>query len=118
LNKLIVGTEFADMLWRAFVKQLRAKSEHTAISTTQRRRGIMLYWKSLRPRAVANHRRAQKADGDSFGGVDQCKKELSKAAVAQFGQWLAWLVQEGEQPKIVKTPDAMTPFDRRLRSRF
>ena len=45
----------------------------------------------------------------SFGGVDPCKKELSKAAVAQFGSGWAWLVEEEGKLKILKTPDAHTP---------
>ena len=46
----------------------------------------------------------------SFGSVDRCKKELSKAAVGQFGSGWAWLVQDGEKLKILKTPDAKTPL--------
>jgi Fe-Mn family superoxide dismutase len=46
----------------------------------------------------------------SFGSVDACKKELSKAAVGQFGSGWAWLVQDGEKLKIIKTPDARTPM--------
>ena len=38
-----------------------------------------------------------------------CKKELSKAAVGQFGSGWAWLVQDGEKLAILKTPDAHTP---------
>jgi Fe-Mn family superoxide dismutase len=46
----------------------------------------------------------------SFGGVEQCKKELSKAAVSEFGSGWAWLVQDGEKLKVLKTPDAKNPL--------
>ncbi|HZE44418.1 MAG TPA: superoxide dismutase [Steroidobacteraceae bacterium] len=112
LNKLIVGTEFADMPLESIVKATARKSEHTAIfNNAAQAWNHAFYWKSLRPRGggepPAELKRLMET---SFGGVDQCKKELSKAAVAQFGSGWAWLVQEGEQLKIVKTPDAMTPL--------
>jgi Fe-Mn family superoxide dismutase len=47
---------------------------------------------------------------DAFGGVDQCKKALSNAAVGQFGSGWAWLVQDGEKLKIVATHDAKNPL--------
>ena len=46
----------------------------------------------------------------SFGGVDACKKEWANAAIGQFGSGWAWLVQEGEKLKVVKTGNANTPF--------
>jgi Fe-Mn family superoxide dismutase len=42
--------------------------------------------------------------------VDACKKELSAAAVAQFGSGWAWLVADAGKLKIVKTPNAETPI--------
>jgi superoxide dismutase, Fe-Mn family len=112
LNKLIVGTEFADMPLESIVKATARQSNHTAIfNNAAQAWNHAFYWKSLKPKGggepPAELKRLMEA---SFGGVDQCKKELSKAAVAQFGSGWAWLVQEGEMLKIVKTPDAMTPL--------
>jgi Fe-Mn family superoxide dismutase len=112
LNKLIVGTEFADMPLESIVKATARQSDHTAIfNNAAQAWNHAFYWKSLRTRGggepPAELKRLMET---SFGGVDQCKKELSKAAVAQFGSGWAWLVQEGEKLKIVKTADAMTPL--------
>jgi Fe-Mn family superoxide dismutase len=112
LNKLIVGTEFADMPLESLVKATARQSDHTAIfNNAAQAWNHAFYWKSLRPKGggepPAELKRLMET---SFGGVEQCKKELSKAAVAQFGSGWAWLVQEGEKLKIVKTPDAMTPL--------
>jgi Fe-Mn family superoxide dismutase len=52
----------------------------------------------------------------SFGSVEGCKKELSAAAVGQFGSGWAWLVQDGEKLKIVKTGNANTPLTQGLRA--
>ena len=112
LNQLIVGTEFADMplenIIRATARQPDAAATfHNAAQAWNH----AFYWKSLKPRGggepPAVLRNLMQA---SFGGVDQCKKELSKAAVAQFGSGWAWLVQDGEKLKILKTPDANTPL--------
>jgi Fe-Mn family superoxide dismutase len=46
----------------------------------------------------------------AFGGVDACKKELTNAAVAEFGSGWVWLVLEGDKLKIVKTDNADTPI--------
>ena len=46
----------------------------------------------------------------SFGSADACKKEISKAAVGQFGSGWAWLVQDGEKLKVVKTANANSPL--------
>jgi Fe-Mn family superoxide dismutase len=52
----------------------------------------------------------------SFGSVEACKKEFSNAAVAQFGSGWAWLVQEGDKLKIVKTGNANTPLTQGART--
>ena len=38
------------------------------------------------------------------------KKELSSQAVGQFGSGWAWLVQDGNKLKVVKTGNANTPI--------
>jgi superoxide dismutase, Fe-Mn family len=112
LNKLIVGTEFADMPLESIVKAAAGDSDHAAIfNNAAQAWNHAFYWKSLRPKGGGEPpAELKKLMETSFGGVDQCKKELSKAAVALFGSGWAWLVQDGEKLKIVKTPDAMTPL--------
>lgn len=112
LNKLIVGTEFADMPLDKIVKSTSQSADQSAIfNNAAQAWNHAFYWKSLKPKGggepPAELRRAMEA---SFGSVDACKKELSKAAVGQFGSGWAWLVQDGEKLKIIKTPDARTPM--------
>jgi len=112
LNKLIVGTEFADMPLEKIVKATSQSADHAAIfNNAAQAWNHAFYWKSLKPKGggepPALLKRAMEA---SFGSVDACKKELSKAAVSQFGSGWAWLVQDGEKLKIIKTPDAKTPM--------
>lgn len=45
-----------------------------------------------------------------FQGFDNFKKELSQFAMTQFGSGWAWLVQDKDQLKIVKTANADVPL--------
>lgn len=111
LNKLIVGTEYADMPLEKIVKAAARQPDHSAIfNNAAQAWNHGFYWKSLKPKASSEPPLALKRMMEaSFGGVEQCKKELSKAAVGQFGSGWAWLVQDGDKLKILKTPDAKTP---------
>jgi superoxide dismutase, Fe-Mn family len=112
LNKMIVGTEFADMSLEEIIRATARKPEHVGIfNNAAQAWNHTFYWKSLKPKGGGEPPAQLKSlMQDSFGGVEQCKKELSKAAVGQFGSGWAWLVQDGGKLKIIKTPDAKTPM--------
>ncbi|HEX3396406.1 MAG TPA: superoxide dismutase [Steroidobacteraceae bacterium] len=112
LNKLVVGTEFADMPLEKIIRSTSRQPDHSSIfNNAAQAWNHAFYWKSLRPKGGGEPPAALKRSmEESFGGVDQCKRELSKAAVAQFGSGWAWLVQDGDKLKILKTPDAETPL--------
>jgi superoxide dismutase, Fe-Mn family len=112
LNKLIVGTEFADMPLEEIIRATARQAEHVAIFNNGAQVwNHTFYWKSLRPKGGGEPpAELKRLMQDSFGGVEQCKKELSKAAVGEFGSGWAWLVQDGGKLKIIKTPDAKTPM--------
>jgi superoxide dismutase, Fe-Mn family len=111
-NKLIVGTELADLPLEQIVTSTAGKPDRATIfNNAAQAWNHTFYWKSLKPKGGGEPPAALKRSmQDSFGGVDQCKKELSKAAVAEFGSGWAWLVQDGDKLKILKTPDARTPL--------
>jgi Fe-Mn family superoxide dismutase len=112
LNKLIAGTEFADLPLEQIVKATAEKPEHAAIfHNAAQAWNHTFYWRSLKPSGGGEPPAVLKRLMDaSFGSVDACKKELSAAAVGQFGSGWAWLVHDGEKIKIVKTGDANTPM--------
>jgi Fe-Mn family superoxide dismutase len=112
LNKLIAGTEFADMPLENIIRATSEQSGHADIfNNAAQAWNHTFYWMSLKPKGggepPAQLKRMMEA---SFGGVEQCKKELSQAAVSQFGSGWAWLVQDGDKLKILKTPDAKNPL--------
>src|SRR5271168_478752 len=52
---------------------------------------------------------AQKIES-TFGGLDKFKEQFKQAGVTQFGSGWAWLVLDGGQLKITKTPNAVNPM--------
>ncbi len=112
LNKLIAGTEFADQPLDSIVKETAGQTEEVAIfNNAAQAWNHTFYWQSLKPNGGGEPPAALKQLMESsFGGVDQCKQELSKAAVGQFGSGWAWLVQDGQKLKVIKTGNANTPL--------
>jgi superoxide dismutase, Fe-Mn family len=112
LNKLIVGTEFADMPLEKLIKTAARRADQiTIFNNAAQIWNHTFYWHSLSPKGGKEPPAAlKKLMEASFGGVDQCKKELATAAVGEFGSGWAWLVQEGEALKVIKTSDAKTPL--------
>jgi Fe-Mn family superoxide dismutase len=111
-NKLIAGTEFADMPLDKIVKATAGKPDRAAIyHNAAQAWNHNFYWQSLKPKGGGEPpgALAQKMQA-AFGGVDACKKELTNAAVAEFGSGWVWLVLEGDKLKIVKTDNADTPI--------
>jgi Fe-Mn family superoxide dismutase len=111
-NKLIVGTELADLPLEEIVRATAGKSDRVGIfHNAAQAWNHAFYWKSLKPKGGGEPPAALKSKMDAaFGSVDACKKELVNAAVQQFGSGWAWLVLEGDKLKIVKTGDAETPI--------
>ena len=112
LNKLIAGTELADMSLEQIVKATSGKSDHTAIfNNAAQAWNHTFYWRSMKPQGGGEPPAAVKRLLESsFGSVEACKKELAAAAVGQFGSGWAWLVQDGGKLKVVKTGNAETPL--------
>jgi superoxide dismutase, Fe-Mn family len=116
-NKLIVGTELADLPLDQIVRAAVGKADRVGIfNNAAQAWNHDFYWKSLKPKGGGEPPSALKAKMDSaFGGVDACKKELANAAVQQFGSGWAWLVLDGDKLKVIKTGNAETPIAQSLK---
>jgi Fe-Mn family superoxide dismutase len=113
LNKLIAGTEFADMPLVDIIKATAGNTQHQTIyNNAAQVWNHTFYWNCLKPKGGAEPPAALKKLIDaSFGGVDQCKKELAAAAVGQFGSGWAWLVKDADKLKVIKTANAVNPLN-------
>jgi len=117
VNKMIAGTEYADMTLEGLIGATAGKTDKAGIfNNAAQVWNHTFYWNSLRPKGGGEPPSLlrQKIEA-AFGSVDACKRELSAAAVAQFGSGWAWLVADAGKLKIVKTADAETPITRGLK---
>ena len=112
LNKLIAGTEYADLSLEKIIAGTTGRPEGTAIfNNAAQNWNHTFYWKSMSPKGGGEPPAALKSKIEaSFGSVDACKKELASTAVSQFGSGWAWLVLEGGKLKVVKTANADNPL--------
>jgi superoxide dismutase, Fe-Mn family len=112
LNKLIEGTDFEGLPLEDIIKKTVGKSDHSGIfNNAAQVWNHTFFWKSLtsngggKPSDVL-----MKKIEESFGSFDDFLKELTEAAKTQFGSGWAWLVQDGNKLKVMKTPNAETPL--------
>jgi Fe-Mn family superoxide dismutase len=112
VNKLIAGTELADLPLEKIVTATAGKPDKVGIfNNAAQVWNHTFYWNSLSPKGGGEPPAVLKQKIDAaFDGVEALKKELSAAAVAQFGSGWAWLVLDGDKLKIVKTANAETPI--------
>jgi Fe-Mn family superoxide dismutase len=112
LNKLVAGTEFADLTLEKIITETAGKAEKTAIfNNAAQIWNHTFYWSSLRAKGGGEPIGALKQKIEaSFGGWDTCKKELATAALTQFGSGWAWLVLDGDKLNVVKTGNADLPL--------
>jgi Fe-Mn family superoxide dismutase len=111
-NKLIDGTDFAEMSLEEIIKATAGEPDRTELfNNAAQVWNHDFYWKCLKPKGggepPATLKKLMEA---AFGSVEACKKELAKTAVGQFGSGWAWLVLEGERLKIAKTSNAQNPL--------
>ena len=112
LNKLIAGTEYANLPLEEIITGASGKPEKTAIfNNAAQTWNHTFYWNSLSPKGGGEPPAALKQKIEaSFGSVDACKKELASAALSQFGSGWVWLVLDGSKLKVVKTANAENPL--------
>jgi Fe-Mn family superoxide dismutase len=112
LNKLVAGTDFADMTLETIITKTAGRTDKIAIfNNAAQTWNHTFYWNSLAPKGDGKPPAVlmQKIEA-SFGTLDACKKELETAAISQFGSGWAWLVLDGSKLKVVKTGNADVPM--------
>lgn len=114
-NKLISGTRFADMQLEEIITVTAKDPENIPLfNNAAQVWNHNFYWRSLSPKGGGEPPSALKAKmEESFGGVEECKKELADKAINQFASGYAWLVvDKGDEGKIraVNTSNADNPL--------
>jgi len=118
LNKLVAGTEFADLPLEKIITKTAGKADKTAIfNNAAQIWNHTFYWKSMRSKGGGEPPASLKQKMEtSFGSVDACKKELATAAMAQFGSGWVWLVLDSNKLKVDKTSNADVPMTTGMKS--
>ena len=115
LNKAVEATEWADLEISDLVARLEEIPED--IRTAVRNNGgghynHSLFWESLRApqedNAPTGDLKAQ-IEKD-FGSVEDFQAKFEAAGAGQFGSGWAWLVKDGDQVKVVSTPNQDNPI--------
>ena len=112
LNKLVAETDYKELTLEKLITNTAKQPEKAAIfNNAGQIWNHTFYWNSLSPKGGGEPPAALKQKIDvSFGSVDACKKELASVALSQFGSGWVWLVLDGGQLKVVKTPHAENPL--------
>lgn len=114
LNKLIADTKLAELSLEKLIAETVGKGDRTAIfNNAAQLWNHTFYWRSLRANGGDEPPAALREKIDaSFSNLDACKKALKDAAKTQFGSGWAWLVEDGDTLKVVKTGSAGTPLSK------
>jgi Fe-Mn family superoxide dismutase len=112
LNNLIKDQPFERQSLEEIIKATHRDSSKTGVfNNAAQVWNHTFFWHSMKPQGGgAPSGDLAAAITRDCGGVDRFKEQFKAAAVGQFGSGWAWLVADGEQLKIVATPNAVTPL--------
>jgi superoxide dismutase, Fe-Mn family len=112
LNKFVAGTPWANgkTLEQVIVESMTIPDKIAVFNNAAQVWNHDFFWKSMKPGGGGKPAgRLSECLVKSFGGLPEFKAAFLAAALAQFGSGWVWLVQEGDNVKIVKTSNADTP---------
>jgi superoxide dismutase, Fe-Mn family len=112
LNKFIAGTDLEGKTLEEIIKIAAQDASKAGIfNNAAQVWNHSFYWKCLKKQGGGAPTGAIASKITStFGSYDKFVEELKNAGVTQFGSGWAWLVLDGKDLKITKTPNADTPL--------
>jgi len=112
LNNLVKDTPMASQSLEQIIKATtKDESKSGIFNNAAQVWNHTFFWNCMKPNGGGNPPGplADKINA-AFGGLDKFKEQFKQAAVTQFGSGWAWLVSDGGQLKITKTPNAVNPM--------
>ena len=111
LNKLIEGTDFADLPLEQIIVSARERAEIDILNNAAQAWNHTFFWQSLSATGQSEPvGRIRDLIEDEFGGIDKFKKEFRTAATSQFGSGWTWLVLDSGKLRIMGTSNADSPI--------
>jgi Fe-Mn family superoxide dismutase len=118
LNRLIAGTEFAEVPLAELIVRTAGKPEHVEVfNNAAQAWNHTFYWRSLRPPQKSEQVPLALTQwiNAGFGDLAALKRELANAAITEFGSGWAWLVLDGETLRVIKTGNSDNPLPLHLK---
>jgi Fe-Mn family superoxide dismutase len=112
LNNLIEGTEFAGKSLEEIVTGSYGDAAKQGIfNNAGQHWNHNLFWRVMQKGGGGNPggELAKRID-DAFGSFEAFKEQFKTAGVTQFGSGWAWLAVQGDQLKVMKTPNGENPL--------
>ncbi len=112
LNNLIEGTEYAGKSLEDIVTSSYGDAAKQGIfNNAGQHWNHNLFWRIMKKGGGGNPggELAKRID-DAFGSFEAFKEQFKTAGVTQFGSGWAWLAVQGDQLKVVKTPNGENPL--------
>jgi Fe-Mn family superoxide dismutase len=108
LNKMIVGTEYAEMPLEDIIR----KAQGAMFNNSAQVWNHTFYWNCLKPNGGGEPGgRLADAIKSAFGDFAKFREQFSDTAVKTFGSGWAWLVQRPDGSlALASTPNAATPL--------
>ncbi len=118
LNKFIAGTDLeGKTLEEIIINAAKDPAKAGIFNNAAQVWNHSFYWKCLKPQGGGAPTGAVAAKiNAAFGSYDKFVEELKNAGATQFGSGWAWLVLDGNDLKITKTPNADTPLAHGLKA--
>jgi superoxide dismutase, Fe-Mn family len=109
-NNLLKDSPLADKPLEVIIKESHGKNAPLFNNAAQAWNHT-LFWNWLKPHGGGKiPGKLEKALTDSFGSLDEAKKQFIQAGVTQFGSGWAWLVVKNGKIEILKTPNGENPI--------
>ncbi|MFH1146985.1 MAG: superoxide dismutase [Pseudomonadota bacterium] len=113
LNQLIQGTELAGKPLDEIIKSTRGKTEKTAVfNNAAQVWNHNFFWNCMKPGGGWSPGGSGlfEALANSFGNLDNFRKEFTAAATGLFGSGYACLVKDGTALRVIATGNAENPL--------
>ena len=115
LNKLIEGTDYAGLSLEDLINRARDEANIDILNNAQQAWNHAFLWESMAASGeISPDGRIKELIENSFGDIASFKQQFRDAATGLFGSGWVWLVQEGEELRILPTGNADSPVGTHL----
>ena len=115
LNKLIKGTDYAGLSLEELINRARDEAKIDILNNAQQAWNHAFLWESMAASGeISPDGRIKEMIENSFGDIASFKQQFRDAATGLFGSGWVWLVQEGEELRILPTGNADSPVGTHL----